>query len=629
MNVMTVRQARASGSAGENRRAGERHERAVWPFAGLVAAAGLVMLGYSLLSEPGWLAGLALTVCGTNPTGAHALLLAGVLLVLAWGLGRGRQTAWALSVGLMVWSVGAETEAVIAPSSAAPWRLAPLGFAVIAFWHARTRFRVPLNAHRLRQAAEIFAFSAAAILLVGGGGLFMQRSHFETPVSAQDIGREVLSVAAANPGPAAFNGPAWQINGLAVLSGAVLLFVLGWLMASAPAPRPGGRAQRAILRAMISHPDSETLAPFALRYDKSYVFSRDGRAAVGYRVLAGMAVAGGDPVGAAESWPDAIAEYTALVEHSGWRAAVLGAGPAARALWEEQGLGRAIGIGDEVVVDTAAFGLEGRAMRNVRQAVRRTERAGLTTEVVPERALDPGLAGQLRRIHREWLGAAGREHGFAMNLDAMARGAHPDALVAVAMAPEGYAVAFQRYLPAGHAGRNAALSLDVMPRTPLSPNGVNERLIVDLIEYARTHGYPRVSLNFAAFRPLLAQARSAPRELTRTQRGTIRAIGLLDPLIQVDSLYRFNDKFRPGWIPRAVLVGSWFDLPRFAIAAFGLEFALPYDRRRTGRAVTAGDPELLDALTGSPRPDRAAAQPGTRIDPDRLDPHRHRVGIRR
>ena len=617
MNVMTVRQARASGSV---RGDDNRHERMVWPFAGLVAAAGLVMLGYSLLSEPGWLTGLALTVCGTNPTAAHAALLAGVLLVLAWGLARGRQTAWALTLGLMFWSVIAEAEAVIATTPAAPWRLAPFGFAIVGFWHARARFRVPLNATRLKQAAEISVFSVTVILVVGGGSMFMQRSRFESPVSAQDIGREVVSVAAANPGPAAYNGPAWQVNGLAMVSGAVLVFVLGWLMASAPAPRPAGRAQRAILRAMVSHPDSETLAPFALRYDKSYVFSRDGRAAVAYRVLAGMAVAGGDPVGAAESWPGAIAEYSELVERNGWRAAVLGAGPAARPLWQEHGLARGIGIGDEVVVDTTAFNLGGRVMRNVRQAVHRTERAGLVTEVVPERSLDPGLAGQLRRIHREWLGAAGHEHGFAMNLDAMARGAHPDALVAVAMAPEGYAVAFQRYLPAGHGGPNAALSLDVMPRTPLSPNGVNERLIVDVIEYARTHGYPRVSLNFAAFRPLLAQARQQPADLTRTQRATIRAIGLLDPLIQVDSLYRFNDKFQPGWVPRAVLVGSWFDLPRFAIAAFGLEFALPYDRRRTGRAVVAADPAFPDALTG-PRPLRVE-------QPEQVEAHAQRAGIR-
>ena len=301
MNVMTVRQAQATGTT-----RGDRHERTIWPFAALLAAAGFVMLGYALLSEPGWLTGLALTVCGANPTGPHAVLLAGVLLVLAWGMARRRQTAWALTLGLMVWSAAAEIEAVIAPSPAAPWRLAPLGFAIIGFWHARNRFRVPLNAVRLKQVAEISALSATAILLVGGGGLFMERSRFETPLSTPDIGREVISLAAANPGPTTFDGPAWQINGLALLSGALLVFALGWLLASAPAPRPGGRAQRAILRAMISHPDSETLAPFALRYDKSYVFSPDGRAAISYRVLAGMAVASGDPVNFVLTYADGI-----------------------------------------------------------------------------------------------------------------------------------------------------------------------------------------------------------------------------------------------------------------------------------------------------------------------------------
>ena len=108
---------------------------------------------------------------------------------------------------------------------------------------------------------------------------------------------------------------------------------------------------------------------------------RTGRAAIGYRVLAGMAVAGGDPLGARESWPGAVEEFCGLVERSGWRPAVLGAGPDARPLWQERGM-RCIGIGDEVIVDTNAFTLHGRAMRNVRQAVHRTERAGLVTEVI-------------------------------------------------------------------------------------------------------------------------------------------------------------------------------------------------------------------------------------------------------
>jgi lysyl-tRNA synthetase, class II len=188
-----------------------------------------------------------------------------------------------------------------------------------------------------------------------------------------------------------------------------------------------------------------------------------------------------------------------------------------------------------------------------------------------------------------------------MNLDAMALGRHGDALVAVAFAAEGYAVAFQRYLPAAMNGRAPVLSLDVMPRDPIAPNGVNERLIVDTVEYARRHGYRAVSLNFAAFRTTLSRTPPA-RSWAGPQwwlKPTQRTIHLLDPLIQVESLYLFNAKFRPGWLPRTVLIRSWFDLPWFALAAFGLEFALPYDRRR---AANGPEPEL--------EPESAEAQAG-------------------
>jgi lysyl-tRNA synthetase class 2 len=59
-----------------------------------------------------------------------------------------------------------------------------------------------------------------------------------------------------------------------------------------------------------------------------------------------------------------------------------------------------------------------------------------------------------------------------------------------------------------------------------------------------------------------------------------RMLHLLDPLIQVESLYLFNAKFRPGYVRRNVLLGSWLALPVVLTALLGLEFALPYDRRR-------------------------------------------------
>ena len=377
-------------------------------------------------------------------------------------------------------------------------------------------------------------------------------------------------------------GRSWFLHGLNLLGGITLLMVLACLLAPARAPLPGTDAERDRVRRLVQHPDSDTLAPFALRHDKSYVFSPDGRAAIGYRVFLGTAVVGGDPIGAADAQEAAVVEFLALCRRRGWRPTVLGAREALLPMWKTHGVRRAIEIGDEVMLDVAGFSLEGRSIRNVRQAVRRTHKAGITTRVLRETALDEEQADQLLAIHQRWL-KGHAEHGFAMNLDAITSARHPDALLIVAYTPDGRAVGFQRYHPVGAdqpSGHPTALSLDVMPRDPQSPNGVNERLIVDLVAWARERGVGEISLNFAAFRPIM----DAGSGRTPLQSAAYRAIHLLDPWIMLESLYRFNAKFRPGWQPRSVMFRSWGEVGWLAASALAMEFSLPLDRHRVAPA---------------------------------------------
>ncbi len=62
--------------------------------------------------------------------------------------------------------------------------------------------------------------------------------------------------------------------------------------------------------------------------------------------------------------------------------------------------------------------------------------------------------------------------------------------------------AFQRYVAAGG---GAELSLDLPWRRLSAPNGIDERLTVDMIGWARSHGGERVSL------ALCAVSRSVPQ----------------------------------------------------------------------------------------------------------------------
>ena len=553
----------------------------VWPFAALLLAAATTLFGYAAASSPpSWLTRTVIVIVGAVPSGGHAVHIGLALLLLARGLYVRRLMALYLTSAAVVWST---LMSVVTWDQ--PWRLLPMAAFAWALWGARMRFTAVPDVARVHTALHMLLGFGIVAVVVGGGGIFLQRDRLSSSLTPTGLGRELFDGLTANPGPMTMAGRSWFMDGLTLLGGITLLLLLMCLLAPARAPRPGTDAERDRVRRLVQHPDSDTLAPFALRHDKSYVFSPDGRAAIGYRVFLGTAVVGGDPIGAADAREAAIVEFLALCRRRGWRPAVLGARDALLPLWNAHGMRRGIAIGDEVMLDVAAFTLEGRSIRNVRQAVRRTHKAGITTRVLRETALDDEAADQLLGIHQRWL-KGHAEHGFAMNLDAITSARHPDALLIVAYAPDGRAVGFQRYHPIGAdrpSGRPTALSLDVMPRDPQSPNGVNERLIVDLVAWARDQGVAEISLNFAAFRPIM-DAGSSGR--TALQSAAYRAIHLLDPWIMLESLYRFNAKFRPGWQPRSVMFRSWGEVGWLAASALAMEFSLPLDR---GRVAPAGE----------------------------------------
>jgi lysyl-tRNA synthetase class 2 len=337
---------------------------------------------------------------------------------------------------------------------------------------------------------------------------------------------------------------------------ASVLVALAIALAAAPAPPPAGEAERAQVRRLVQHPASGSLAPFATRADRTYVFSPRGDAALGYRVRFGVALAGGDPVGADPA--AAIAAFALLCEERGWRPAVLGNDAAATGeLWRAAGVRRAVEIGDEAVLDVPSFSAAGRAMRNVRQAARRADNAGVRVEIGP---LDPLLVPALDGVLRDWL--RGRsERGFAMNLDALLT-PRDGVLVAIARDAAGEPVAFARFATAA-AGR--IFTLDVAPRRRDAPNGVVERMILTMVDYARAHGAAEVTLNFAGMRRVYAGVSLGARALQVP-------LHALDRWIELRSLWLFTDKFHPRWRPRQLRMRSWWELIPVAFVALTSEF---------------------------------------------------------
>jgi lysylphosphatidylglycerol synthetase-like protein (DUF2156 family) len=343
--------------------------------------------------------------------------------------------------------------------------------------------------------------------------------------------------------------------------------VLMWATSSRPQPGDPPRVWR-----LINTTTADPLAPFAMQTGRSYHFNADATAALAYRVRMGFAVVGGDPIGDEAQFPELVADFAAVCYAHGWRIAVVGCSERRLELWSDPAvLGqtlRPIPIGRDVVIDVANFEMEGRKFRNLRQAVQRTHNAGITTEIVAEQELDDTRLAELIDVVRASPSGAHADRGFYMNLDGVLEGRFPGIRLIIARDASGRVQGFHRYATAGG---GSDITLDVPWRRRGSTNGIDERLSIDMIEAAKAAGAQRVSLSFAAFPEIFED-----EDRSILQRVFHRLIHFLDPLIALESLYRYVRKFHALDARRYALV-SMTQLVPLVLVLLSLEF-LP--RRR-------------------------------------------------
>ena len=215
--------------------------------------------------------------------------------------------------------------------------------------------------------------------------------------------RETWDLLLWQPGPLHFHDEFGRLDLAVALIGVGALGLIAYLLfrpLAVPRALPDARL-RADATELVRRHGSDTLAYFKLRRDKHYLFSDDQRAFLGYRIESGVLVVSGDPVGNPAAIPDLLAKLAVFAETRGLMIAAIGVSEPLRPLLEQLGL-HALYLGDEAIIDTASFSLEGRQIRKVRQSVTRLEKAGYRAELNRLANLDDTTFAELERISVQW-----------------------------------------------------------------------------------------------------------------------------------------------------------------------------------------------------------------------------------
>src|ERR1700682_13972 len=506
-----------------------------------------------------------------------------VLALLAAALAAGKRIAWWILVGYMIaataWNIGGliTSPKVVMDDIGEVIGLVFHVAAILVLVLARKQFWAKVRRAALVKAVATLIASMAVGMLIGWALLEL----FPGTLAREDRFLYALNRVSAFAGAASdsFSGhPHVFVNALLGLFGALALMVTAIVLFRSQRADNAltGEDESAIRGLLELFGKNDSLGYFATRRDKAVVFAPNGRAAITYRVEVGVCLASGDPIGDPKAWQQAIAAWLALCQTYGWAPGVMGASSTGAEAFRQAGL-NALQLGDEAILYPDTFRLSGPEMRAVRQAVTRARRAGATVRIRRHRDLGTEEMAQMTARADAWRDTE-TERGFSMALGRLGDPADGDCLLVEAGqggAGKDEVVAMLSLVPWGNNGA----SLDLMRRSPQSPNGSIELMVSELCLQSEGIGVTRISLHFAMFRTAFeygAQLGAGP--VARLWRGLLV---FFSRWWQLETLYRSNMKYQPEWVPRYACYEEARLVPRVGVASVIAEgfLVLPFSRR--------------------------------------------------
>lgn len=302
---------------------------------------------------------------------------------------------------------------------------------------------------------------------------------------------------------------------------------------------------------------TNSISYFALSDEKSYFFSYSGRTIISYVLEASTAVVAGDPIGPEEEIETAIRQFVDFCSEQDWAIVFWQISDRYAELYRKAGL-HLLKIGEDAVVNVRNFTLKGGAMANVRTSAKRAEKDGLHVVFYHERVTDPELVAQMEDISHYWLTCkGGTEMGFSMGR--FTPQGEPQQLYALAVDGANKVHAFISFVPIY--GRQG-WGLDLMRRAEVCAPGTMELLLARSIEYMQNAGCEMVSLGVAP----MSNANAEDESFLWSSIDSLA--GRFGNPAKGRSLFNFKKKFQPTWESRYLVYSDTLELPKIGLALY-------------------------------------------------------------
>lgn len=514
-----------------------------------------------------------------------------MLLLIAWGLYRGRRLAVALSIVFNACTIvlsalfyvliplmyvdgsvpGAYVDALSALTRHGAFHamlatmVLPLAFilVVVAFracFTIRTKSEIVL-----RGVAVTFAAFVVLGLLYVGYGLSVPAGFSEAPMLVDLIADYVQ-----------------RLLPIGLLSGMELMFVpvgtlsaivyqcvgpVFWLIALGCAW--DCLRDRSMVNDVFRHRVDEIIARggesmsfMATWQGNDYWFSATGRSAIAYRVSYGVALTVTGPFGDPSEYEDDMHAFAEFCARHSWTPVFYSIHDGQREQLEAAGWD-SLDVGTEMVVDPSAWQTRGKKWQDVRTAINKAKRDGIVDVLTTFKQAPFTVQAQIREISAQWAGEkALPEMGFTLGgLDELV-----DSRVRLlyAVDADGRVLGVTSWLPTYERGKVVGWTLDFMRHRTDSVNGIMEFLIARMAERLRDEGDVRFMSLSAA--PLAGMGGDGTEQSAVLDHVLQMVADIMEPAYGFHSLFRFKLKFHPEESKVYICYPDAAKLPQISLA---------------------------------------------------------------
>ena len=477
-----------------------------------------------------------------------AVLTGLALLLLAGGIARGKVVAFRLTLAVLALNIGFDLlkDLDFEGASLLLWILCGL-------WWFRHHFQADSDPSRVRWGLAVLASGIALTLLYAVFGIEVLSNQLtpETgPVQTLESLLQAL-LGSSTQYRALTERAGWFLGTLPIISYGLVLFALLQFLRPVFAPRAAAADRERVHRLLMKWGRNH-ISHLAVFGAESYHWF-DDEGCVAFTLEGRTALALGDPICPSDKTKRGLVDFVDYCERQDW----------IPAFYQVDSPGEyrdvafsLVPIGSEALIQTQAFGLQGKERRDLRYALKRCEKDGVRFAFMSGPEVLDSYTPQLQEVSGTWLKSR-RGPELSYSLGTISTLTDPDITVGLAFNAAGRLDAFVSWLPVP---AQKGWTLDLMRRRPDSTYGVMEALIVHSIQRASGQGIVEVSLGVA---PRVISAGEVSGATDRALRAMYWG---LDRFQRSRSLYHFKAKFTPCWEDRYLAVPGASTLPEVLIA---------------------------------------------------------------